>query len=379
MIVVQRRIPVLLFVLFTTYLSSWTTESAHWVARYSKDDNEGKIYLLNKGWAREITDSKSVERLGFSIDSLENISGSMLSLFRLGHAADHPPIYPYNNNLDELTRAEIAMIDALQTPLLYGMRKLGEYINPGVIPWKGRLFLASGLAWGFTEGGKSANEKTEFQWVNNTYFPFHSSEDYLGISTKINPLNQELVGQDPRFIQVDENRLFVAYTNRFGHVVRMGMAEVVLNTDTGITSLENVHGTINPPEGHRGDEKNWSPFLYNGTVLMIQSINPLHVVQLDDYSHTNGDPGGYGNSIDSHTVSLAEEVPVFFHHGHLRGGTNAILVGDVYLSLFHTAFHVPGNFLKSYWMGAYTFSAQPPFKLLSVSPYPIVSKRMKEE
>jgi predicted GH43/DUF377 family glycosyl hydrolase len=212
------------------------------------------------------------------------------------------------------------------------------------------------------------------RWVNNTYFPFHSSEDYLGISTKINPLNQELVGQDPRFIQVDENRLFVAYTNRFGHVVRMGMAEVVLNTDTGITSLENVHGTINPPEGHRGDEKNWSPFLYNGTVLMIQSINPLHVVQLDDYSHTNGDPGGYGNSIDSHTVSLAEEVPVFFHHGHLRGGTNAILVGDVYLSLFHTAFHVPGNFLKSYWMGAYTFSAQPPFKLLSVSPYPIVHK-----
>jgi hypothetical protein len=82
---------------------------------------------------------------------------------------------------------------------------------------------------------------------------------------------------------------------------------------------------------------------------MIQRINPLHVVGLDN-------PASSSDELGSYTFSLAPLVPLKWAHGDIRGGTNAILIGDVYLSLFHSDSHINGNWLKTYWMGAYTFT-----------------------
>ena len=63
-------------------------------------------------------------------------------------------------------------------------------------------------------------------------------------------------------------------------------------------------------------------------------------------------------------------------HGHLRGGTPAVLIDDkYYLSFFHTQTKLKTSGYNTYFMGAYTFSKQPPFTLLSISRFPIVDKQ----
>jgi hypothetical protein len=65
-------------------------------------------------------------------------------------------------------------------------------------------------------------------------------------------------------------------------------------------------------------------------------------------------------------------------YGELRGGTNAILIGNKYLALFHSRGRVKGSFRYTYFMGAYTFSPHPPFTLLQISRYPIVHHKLYE-
>lgn len=57
--------------------------------------------------------------------------------------------------------------------------------------------------------------------------------------------------------------------------------------------------------------------------------------------------------------------------GSMCGGTHALLMGDCYVSFFHS--HVTTKDDKRcYVMGASTFSKDPPHQLMAVSPYPIV-------
>jgi len=75
--------------------------------------------------------------------------------------------------------------------------------------------------------------------------------------------------------------------------------------------------------------------------------------------------------------STTEMSDYYWPYGDVRGGTNAVFLPDkgVYLAFLHSAGHIPGLFMKTYVMGAYTFSAEPPFRVLSMSPYPIMPHR----
>ena len=61
--------------------------------------------------------------------------------------------------------------------------------------------------------------------------------------------------------------------------------------------------------------------------------------------------------------------------GDLRGGTNAVLLGDVYVAMFHTRPKMHNSDLITYFFGAYAFSRHPPFRLVAVSNVPIVDER----
>jgi predicted GH43/DUF377 family glycosyl hydrolase len=127
-------------------------------------------------------------------------------------------------------------------------------------------------------------------------------------------------------------------------------------------------------------EKNWTPFEYpehGGSLYYIYSI-----------SGVNGIPAPY-----SIIATDWEETPVSIHHtlsvsqnidriwnkdfwGEIRGGSPARLVDDVYLTFFHSWKYSPRSKSYYYVMGAYTFQAQPPFKILAMTPKPIVFKEM---
>ena len=83
-------------------------------------------------------------------------------------------------------------------------------------------------------------------------------------------------------------------------------------------------------------------------------INPLQIVTL---SHLDSN----GDCIVT-TVSTQGTIPLAWEHGELRGGINVVLLRQrkEYLELFHSIGGFAYESKKTYFMGAFTFSAEPP-------------------
>ena len=122
-------------------------------------------------------------------------------------------------------------------------------------------------------------------------------------------------------------------------------------------------------------EKNWVPFEYvdaqNHPHFYLQySVNPHKILHLPDPKV---------NHILHSTLPKSDSLQLFlwenkhFGWGSLRGGTPALKIGDEYLAFFHSCFQ-DSKGLVWYNMGAYTFEAHPPFRITSISPYPILFK-----
>jgi hypothetical protein len=110
-------------------------------------------------------------------------------------------------------------------------------------------------------------------------------------------------------------------------------------------------------------QKNWSPFEWNGNILISYTINPHEVLTPN---LKNG----------SCQTTFTTEKSVSWNYGSLRGSTPAQLVDGEYLAFFHSGTVISSassdyNEMWHYFMGAYTFSAQPPFDLTAMSPEPI--------
>lgn len=110
-------------------------------------------------------------------------------------------------------------------------------------------------------------------------------------------------------------------------------------------------------------QKNWVPFEWHDKLLLSYEINPHEVIM------PNLDTGVCYPLFDSHKN-------INWPYGGLRGGTPAVLVDGEYLAFFHSGeikrtsaseFHE----LWHYFMGAYTFEAEPPFEMTKISPEPI--------
>lgn len=148
-------------------------------------------------------------------------------------------------------------------------------------------------------------------------------------------------------------------------MIRMGMAVIALNKTTNTVYVEQYYPSIHPMIDSHRDQKNWSPFKFRSEVFLIQSINPFIVVKTT--AHGSDKMVAYHES----TTEMAE---YYWPYGDVRGGTNAVFLPEknAYFAFFHSAGHVPGLFMKTYVMGAYLFSAEAPFRVLAMSPYPIM-------
>lgn len=110
-------------------------------------------------------------------------------------------------------------------------------------------------------------------------------------------------------------------------------------------------------------QKNWTPFEWNNKILIAYSIHPHEIV----YANLHN-----GECYNCYTTSSKFQWP----WGTLRGSSPAIVLDGEYFSFFHS-----GHYLKSsvssthdrwhYFMGAYTFSKDPPFELKKISPKPL--------
>lgn len=173
--------------------------------------------------------------------------------------------------------------------------------------------------------------------------------------------------QDPRLIVV-HGKIYMIYNNVIGplslEIRRMMVAELHLlhgkfhvHSETVLTDFEG--------EGRYPREKNWVPFVYEDSLLLGYTIVP-HKVFL---------PLLGSNKCETISTSKGN---IQWEWGDLRGGTQAHLVDDQYLGFYHSSkdlysAHSPDAKIAHYFIGAYTFSSQPPFEITRVSPEPIVA------
>lgn len=113
-------------------------------------------------------------------------------------------------------------------------------------------------------------------------------------------------------------------------------------------------------------QKNWVPFEWNENLLFGYSLAPHEIVQ---------------NDLEDSMCKVVCETysPVPWDWGQMRGGTQAEMVDGEYLAFFHSSVDARSdvsNYKKyiHYFMGAYTFSAQPPFELTKMTQFPIFDK-----
>lgn len=166
--------------------------------------------------------------------------------------------------------------------------------------------------------------------------------------------------EDPRVTYVGED-LYLSYnTLQSSNSRSIHVSKLDNNFKPGFITNLDMHSQI--------VEKNWSPFEYKDPQLGPQlyfeyGLQPPKLLWL---------PNPQVNEL-RHLV-FAENKPVRFpwkSWGHPSGGACAQLIGDEYLNFFHSRF-IDRLGTTWYVMGAYTFSAKPPFHLTAVSNYPIL-------
>lgn len=112
-------------------------------------------------------------------------------------------------------------------------------------------------------------------------------------------------------------------------------------------------------------QKNWVPFEYDKKLFFNYSIHPHEVVTPDLTSGTC-------------YTAFNTQPSIKWVYGTLRGSTPPVLVDGEYLSFFHSGmpFTSESSYNQEMWhyfMGAYTFSAVPPFNMTAMTPEPIVT------
>jgi predicted GH43/DUF377 family glycosyl hydrolase len=190
---------------------------------------------------------------------------------------------------------------------------------------------------------------------------------------KVRPKYSKVLSQaeDPRLFTY-KGRIFVIYNDNVekrdpspGDRRDMFIAELFYDKDQQSYSLSAPRKLIYEEKYKKALwQKNWLPFEYNGMMLFIYSITPHEILY---FNFVNG-------SCYKHDLT---DIQCSWSFGNLRGSTPPLLDEEEYFSFFHSSIVTssPASFgceMYFYFMGAYTFSATPPFQITKISAAPII-------
>lgn len=238
------------------------------------------------------------------------------------------------------------------------------YLNPSLELWNGSLHL-------FTRRCRYPTNLNSLSW--------RSCDNDLAIF-RVFPnmeLHDEIVPEppkrwpreqweDPRAFVFDGN-LFVSmctYINGISWRPRQAIA--ALSRDLSLFEVVNEPhwgGNHSTPSSATKPEKNWTWFTGEKGTYCIYQLHPLVV---------------YGpGSEDKPDCTSLDSLP--WTHGTLRGGTNPVAIDGEFLTFFHSSMPWKDAFgrcvmghRRRYYMGAVTISAEPPFRITSITPEPLL-------
>ncbi len=191
------------------------------------------------------------------------------------------------------------------------------------------------------------------------------------LNTRIGNFKVPSQSEDAR-IFVYNNKLYLIFNDNHEMIFfslwdrrDMYMAELTYNNSEFTLSkpLRLIH---TEKYASRTVQKNWVPYVWDDTLLLTYTVNPHEVLYL--------------NWINGNCYSCYQtKAKLNWHFGELRGSCPPLLDDGEYLSFFHSGLYTAseasyGNNLWHYFMGAYTFSADPPFAMTKISPVPIMTE-----
>jgi hypothetical protein len=119
-------------------------------------------------------------------------------------------------------------------------------------------------------------------------------------------------------------------------------------------------------------EKNWTPFVTpDNKLAFVYAIHPQHEIILVE----NG-------QVVKTYLSGADWTKAHWLYGHPRGGAPPVQVGTHYYGFFHSSIDnvitLPNRKTRRYYMGAYQFSAIPPYEITAMTTKPILTGSMHD-
>jgi len=176
--------------------------------------------------------------------------------------------------------------------------------------------------------------------------------------------------EDARLITIGDKLYVVFSDNRDIRITKGGFRVYVAELDYagGMFDIDEPQ-CLSDFEGANSDvrEKNWVPFEHNVALDLAYSITPHRIFA----PVLNG--SGRCDTVAETSSNFSWDL------GIVRGGTPAHRVDDEYLAFFHSSTrmasaHSNGKEIMHYFIGAYTFSKDPPFEVARASTSPIVGE-----
>ncbi len=167
-----------------------------------------------------------------------------------------------------------------------------------------------------------------------------------------------------------KDRLYLIYNDNvddifFHYGLRrdMFMAELI-PTEEGYKLSSAIKLTHDDNYNKIVHQKNWIPFDWNGELHISYSMCP-HEILIPSFRN--------GVCSPKYITEFINE----WEYGKLRGSTPPVLIDGQFLAFFHSGVKLRSpatNNWKAwhYFMGAYTFSDQPPFQITQISKKPIM-------
>jgi predicted GH43/DUF377 family glycosyl hydrolase len=200
--------------------------------------------------------------------------------------------------------------------------------------------------------------------VENSERPYHTQIGCVELDKNFKQTNREFVridtksnfSEDPRVLELGD-RVLLSYNDFLPNsYIRRSIHLASLHPDTLNSGyITNFHIDKKPVE------KNWTLFIHDNVLHFDYYLNPRQILKVPNPEIPNVE----------FLEKSWEKSPWPQKWGFPRGGTPARKIGNEYLSFFHSAFQDPKG-LSWYVMAAYTFEENPPFRITSISPYPIL-------
>lgn len=242
--------------------------------------------------------------------------------------------------------------------------------NPSIIQWKGRWLMSFRVITDDTNISpvcSAAGSKLGLVYLDDELNPLQELH-FISLQHP-SQTRPDILVEDARLI-VCEERLHIIYSgNKDAEVTDAGFRVYVAelyDDENGFHIINNECLSIFDEADTNTREKNWVPFVYRKKLLLAYKLSP-HIIfhPLLDMSER--------------CETFSRSFPsIIWEWGEIRGGTPAVKLNDEhYLGFFHSSIHlktIHSNHMpvQHYFIGAYIFSSQPPFKIQYISPEPIV-------